>query len=131
MFKGSQESGVRSQEAGVGSQGAPKNPDEYEDDLEDSYDFRNDCEERALSDRTEISLGSNLSTSRRLAIVLVLVPDFFSGVVIRSRAHGAKHLQPWLLAPWLLERAATKNQLGRNNFKHSLTGYPCFVCDWA
>ena len=28
-----------------------------------------------------------------------------------------------------LERATTKNQLGRNNFKHSLTGYPCFVCD--
>ena len=39
---------------------------------EDEYDFRNDCEERALSDRTEISLDSNLSTSRRLAIVLVL-----------------------------------------------------------
>jgi hypothetical protein len=30
--------------------------------------------ERALSDRKEISLGSNLSISRRLAILLVLRP---------------------------------------------------------
>jgi hypothetical protein len=60
-----------------------------EDEYEYEYDFRNDCEEGALSDRTEISLGPNLSTSRRLAIVLVLVLDFFSGVVLRSRTHGA------------------------------------------
>ena len=57
-----------------------QNPDEAE--IEYEYDFRNDCEERALSDRTEISLDSNLSTSHRLAIVLVLV------VVLRSRRLG-------------------------------------------
>ena len=47
-------------------------PDKKSD--EDEEDFRNECEERVSSDRTEISLFSkNLSTSRRLAIVLVLV----------------------------------------------------------
>ena len=46
---------------------------EYEDELGYEYDVRNDREERALSDGMEISLGSNLSTSRRLAIVLVVV----------------------------------------------------------
>jgi hypothetical protein len=64
--------------------------DEDELAYEYEYDFRSDCEERALSDRTAVSLGTNLSTSRRPAIVLVL--DFFLGVVIRSRAHCTKHI---------------------------------------
>src|SRR5271165_2723667 len=46
---------------------ASKNP---EDELEFEYDMRTDCEEKALLDRAEISLGSNLSIGRRLAIVL-------------------------------------------------------------
>src|SRR5271163_1952479 len=49
---------------------ASKNP---EHEFEFEYDIRTDCEEKALLDRAEISLGSNLSIGRRLAIVLVVV----------------------------------------------------------
>jgi Alcohol dehydrogenase GroES-like domain len=50
------------------------------------FDFRNDCEERALSDRTKISLSSQLSTSRRLPIVLVL--DFSRRYSYHSQIGG-------------------------------------------
>jgi hypothetical protein len=70
-----------------------KNPDE--DELEYEYDFRSDCEDRALSDRREISLGSNRSNNRRLPIVLAI----FLGVVMQNRAHGAKHMQNAGLSP--------------------------------
>ena len=60
---------------------ASKNP---EDELEFEYDIRTDCEEKALLDRAEISLGSNLSIGRRLAIVLVVV------VVLRPRSGIAR-----------------------------------------
>jgi hypothetical protein len=60
-----------------------------EDELEYEYDFRNDCEERVLSDRTKISLGSKLSTSRRLAIVLVLALDLLSALESYGAARTA------------------------------------------
>jgi hypothetical protein len=82
-----------------------KNPDEEELEYDYDYDFGNDCQERGLSDQSEISLSSQLSASRRLRIVL----DFFAGVVLRSRGHALKtdpHLKKVRRDALLTERQA-------------------------